>query len=52
MDELYTMPKLPMAGSAGELARQGTTELGQHQVHSLGHDLEQLGPERHGDLPM
>ena len=36
-----------VAGSAGELARQGAAELGQHQVDGLGRDLEQLGPERH-----
>ncbi len=32
-----------VAGSAGELARHGATELRQHQVDGLGRDLQQLG---------
>ena len=33
--------------AAGELAWQRAAELDQHQVDSLGRDLEQLGPKWH-----
>jgi hypothetical protein len=36
-----------VAGSTGELTRQGSPELGQHQVDGLWRDLQELGSERH-----
>ena len=36
-----------VAGTAGELARQGPTELHQHQVDGFGRHLQELRAERH-----
>jgi hypothetical protein len=41
------MPQAAVPGSSSELAREGASELVEHQVDVLGRNLQELGRERH-----